>query len=185
MHQSLEVVFVAPKDAPHQTTQGGFPKSQLLNSVSTLNRGQWINLLIMRKIVQNAHRKHSVAAIAHVVGKNAPKHWCKLGSCPLDVVLWKAPLVLGNMATLRKLQHPLRRLPVPRSPMAPDLLTREPTPIVLEQELFLKNFKCARRRSRRTISFDFRTPSRKYQSNQHGPIDNIAKRIRWGAWHHH
>ena len=81
------------------------------------------------------------------LGQNGPKHWCRLGSCPLDVVFWKALLQLLEIWQLmRELQNPMKRPPVPRSPMAPDLLTREPdAPIVLEQDLFLENLKCARR----------------------------------------
>ena len=56
------------------------------------------------------------------------------------------PLTQWNELSLRELQNPARRPPVPRAPIPDDLLTVEPeTPFVLELDLFLKNLKCARR----------------------------------------
>ena len=143
MHQSMEVVLVAPKDGPPHTTGGLLPKSQMLDRFSTFNRGQWINLLIMsqdcserasqaqcrrRRTHQNdslERRAERAEALVQIGELSAGRR-----------ALEGAPLAPGNMATLRELQNPLRRPPVPRSPMAP---------IVLEQDLFLKNLKCARR----------------------------------------
>ena len=100
--RAWKLFLLLPRMVLHKPPRGGLlPKSQMLDRFSTFNRGQSINLLIMSQD-QNVHRKHSVAAVAHIrttvwsVGQNAPKHWCKLGSCLLDVVHWKTPFLFSG-----------------------------------------------------------------------------------------
>ena len=48
-----------------------------------------------------------------------------------------APLAPGNQSTLRELQNPARRPPVPRAPIPVDLLSVEPeAPFILDLDLF-------------------------------------------------
>ena len=100
------------------------------------------------KIVQNVHRKHSVAHIRTTVwsvGQNVPKHWCRLGSCLLDVH-WKAPLLLlGTWQLCANCRTPGGDRQCPDLPWHQICWPESQTRPLFWSDLFLNNLKCARR----------------------------------------
>ena len=150
--RAWKMFMLLPRILLHKPPRGGqIPKSRLKERFLDFSAGRWVDLLCQSRVCAEqaavASRRRRRRSSDDVERRAERAHvLVQLGELSAGrQALEGASLAPGTDATYQALTNPLKRPPVPREPLSDDLFVRRGGRVHLDQDMFAKNLRVARR----------------------------------------